>query len=357
MTFDWTQYRGNLDWLQYRTILLVRHGSHAYGLNVASSDEDFKGVAVAPARYYHGFVDNFEQAESKDPDFVVYDVMKFMKLAADANPSILEVLFIDDDNLLVCTPVGTRLREARDQFLSRKIRHTYAGYAHQQLRRINLHHAWHTNPPSSPPTRAECGLPERTLIPKDQLAAARAMIRDKLNSWIVDNLDAVDDASKVAVQNRMTDILAEMKLTADETSAARALGFTDNFIHLLDLERRYKSAHDHYQQYLDWKKNRNPARAALEEKYGFDTKHGMHLVRLLLGAIDTLQTGILQVRSRHRDLLLGIRNGAWSHEQLIEWTAQRMAELPAIEAQSPLPKSPDRAKLSRLCETLVEWML
>lgn len=357
MTFDWTQYRGNLDWLQARTILLVRHGSHAYGLNIATSDEDFKGVAVAPARYYHGFVDNFEQAESKDPDFVVYDVMKFMKLAADANPSILEVLFVDDHNLLTCTEVGARLREARDQFLSRKVRHTYAGYAHQQLRRIKLHRAWHQQGEPPVPTRSELGLPERTLIPQDQLAAAQSMIRDKLNDWIVDNLDAVDDASKIAVQNRMTDILAEMKLTADETTAARSLGFSDNFIHLLDLERRYRSARQHHQQYLDWKKNRNPARAAMEEKFGFDGKHAMHLVRLHLQCREILKTGRVLVKSPDRDMLLGIRNGAWTYEQLIEWADRAEADLPAIEAASPLPRAPDRAKLSRLCETIVEAML
>lgn len=270
MTFDWSNYRGNLDWLEANTILMVRHGSHAYGLNVATSDEDFKGVTVPPSRYRNGFVDRFEQAESKDPDFVVYDVIKFMKLAADANPSILEVLFIDDDNLLFCSPAGQQLRDARDQFLSRKVRHTYAGYAHQQLKRIRLHRSWHQLEEKPPYTRAEMGLPERTLIPKDQLAAAQSMIREKLNSWIVDNLDEVDDAAKIAVHTKMTDVLTEMHLTADETAAARALGFTDNFIHLLDLERRYKSGQQHYQDYLNWKATRNPKRAELEAKFGYD---------------------------------------------------------------------------------------
>jgi hypothetical protein len=33
MTFDWTQYTGNLKWLPERTLYLSRHGSHAYGTN------------------------------------------------------------------------------------------------------------------------------------------------------------------------------------------------------------------------------------------------------------------------------------------------------------------------------------
>lgn len=355
--FDWSNYRGNLDWLQKQTILMVRHGSHCYGLNIATSDEDFKGVAVPPSRYRNGFVDRFEQAESKDPDFVVYDVIKFMKLAADANPSILEVLFIDDENLLSCTPQGQMLRDARDQFLSKKVRHTYAGYAHQQLRRIKLHRSWNQKVMKAPPTRSELGLPERTLIPKDQLAAAMSMIREKLNSWVIDNLDEVDDAAKIAVQTKMTDIMAEMHLTADETTAARALGFSDNFIHLLDLERRYKAGQQHYQDYLNWKATRNPKRAELEAKFGFDVKHGMHLTRLHLQCKDVLSTGSLQVRSPYRDLLLSIRNGGWTYEQLVEFAEKAEAELPALEATSLLPKAPDRAKLSQLCESIVESML
>jgi predicted nucleotidyltransferase len=45
-----------------RTILLVKHGSHAYGLNIESSDVDVKGVCIEPAPYYFGFSNRFDQA-------------------------------------------------------------------------------------------------------------------------------------------------------------------------------------------------------------------------------------------------------------------------------------------------------
>jgi hypothetical protein len=62
MTFDWSSYRGNLDWLPTRTIFMTRHGSHAYGTALSTSDLDVKGVAVPPRPYLHGFVKRFEQA-------------------------------------------------------------------------------------------------------------------------------------------------------------------------------------------------------------------------------------------------------------------------------------------------------
>jgi len=34
-------YTGNLPWLRQRAILVVTHGSHAYGLNTPASDRTF----------------------------------------------------------------------------------------------------------------------------------------------------------------------------------------------------------------------------------------------------------------------------------------------------------------------------
>ena len=71
-------YRGNLEWLRrdygdrYESrrglILLVTHGSHAYGLNTPTSDLDIKGIAIPPREYFLGFANSFEQAIQNDPD-------------------------------------------------------------------------------------------------------------------------------------------------------------------------------------------------------------------------------------------------------------------------------------------------
>jgi predicted nucleotidyltransferase len=47
---DFSWYRGNLTWLPGRTIFLAKHGSHAYGTNITTSDLDIKGVAI-PRRW------------------------------------------------------------------------------------------------------------------------------------------------------------------------------------------------------------------------------------------------------------------------------------------------------------------
>ena len=74
----------------------------------------------------------------------------------------------------------------------------------------------------------------------------------------------------------------------------------------------YKLAKEKHKQYWDWKKNRNESRSELEEKFGYDTKHAMHLVRLLRMAEEVLQEGIVRVKRPDAKELLAIRDGAWT---------------------------------------------
>lgn len=358
--FDWSAYKGNLEWLPARTLFLTRHGSHAYGTNLPTSDLDLRGIAIAPADYYHGFSKTFEQAVQHEPDLTVFELRKFMKLAADANPNALEILFTDSSDHLVRTAIGDRLIESRDLFLSRRIKHTLSGYAVSQLRRIQTHHRWLKSPPTAPPTRAEFGLPDRTVIPADQLEAAKAAIQKKLDRWNLKHLDTLDVAARIDLLNEARDMLAEQTVAMDEKAwagAARVLGFSDNFIELLDRERRYDGRKKEWDQFQTWKRERNATRAELEAKHGYDTKHAMHLVRLLRMCREVLTTGVLRVRRPDAAELLDVRAGAWTYEKLVAWAEGEDRALGELAESSPLPHGPDRKRLDALCVELVEASL
>jgi len=355
--FSWSSYKGQLDWLPRRTIYLTRHGSHAYGTSLPTSDLDIRGVAIAPMRYYTGFLDRFEQAESKDPDLVVFELRKFFSLAADANPNALEILFTDPSDHLHVTPFGDRLLSIRRMFLSKKAKHTLSGYAISQLKRINTHYRWLRNPPKAPPTRKEFGLPERTVIPQDQLAAAQAAVDKQLAVWNFTGLDTVDPATRIALQGSMAELLAEIKVSADRLPevAARAIGYDENFIELLDRERHYTGRKREWDNYQTWKKTRNRARAVLEELHGYDCKHGMHLVRLMWTCRDLLTTGEYIVRRPDAEELLEIRAGSWSYDKLIEFAEAEDKTLTELaKTCTLLPKEPPRTQLDELCAGLIE---
>lgn len=355
-------------WIEGRTIYLARHGSHAYGTALPTSDHDVRGVAIPPREYLHGCLHRFEQFERKgDPDVVIFELRKFLGLAMDANPNVLEILFVAEQDRLKVTPEGEELLRHRHLFLSKKARHTFSGYAVSQLKRIETHRRWLLNPPKAPPVRAEYGLPERTVISKDQLAAAESMMRKKVEAWQLD-LDPLDEASKIQLTEKLVASLTDMKLASDDAqilAAGRALGFDDNFLDLLDRERRYTTAQRSWEQYQQWLRTRNAARAELEARHGYDTKHGMHLVRLMRMCRELLeQPGgqpvehrVLIVRRPDADELLSIRHGAWSYDRLMAWAAEQEAELDSLYKTSLLPNAPDRAAIDALCVRLVEAVL
>jgi predicted nucleotidyltransferase len=363
-----------------RVILLTVAGSRAYGLHRAGSDVDLKGVAIPPRRYLHGFARRFEQADSSSHlapfaallngeerqavaetklEGSIYHLVKFFSLAADANPNILDALFCRDDEVRLLHPLGARLREHRQLFLSAKAKHTFSGYAAAQMKRIQLHRRWLIQPPQGAPSRGEYGLPERTLIPADQLMAAQAAVRTQLDRWELD-LSMLDPMEAERLRERMEEVLVERSVAADTRfyDAARSIGLDDNLILVMDRERRYESARKEWEQYVRWGRERNPERAALEAKFGYDAKHAAHLVRLLAMGREILTTGQVHVWRGGRDaeLLQAIRGGAWSFDQLMQHAQDADAELEQIyrSGSFAVPKQVDRDALDRLCVSLVE---
>jgi predicted nucleotidyltransferase len=352
----------HMDWIEKGTILLVRHGSHAYGTNTATSDEDFKGVAIPSKEYFYGYTKKFEQAELKAPDddVVIYDIRKFFALASDCNPNIIEVLHTDPSDHFVVTPLGQEILDHKDDFLSKKIKHTFLGYSVSQLKRIKTHRRWIMNPAQVPPTRASLGLPEQTLIPQDQLVAAFSEVQKELDRMQFDFMENLEESTKIEIRNTMASMLAEMKITTDEQfeAAARKIGLTDNFIELMQKERAYTNAKREWDQYQNWKKTRNAKRAELEEKHRYDTKHAYHLVRLIRMCREVLLTGKVIVKRPDREELLAIRNGAWSYDQLITFAEKEEIELNNLyNTTNVLPKVPNKEKLDALCISLVEKFL
>jgi len=198
--------------IEKHTILLVLSGSHAYGMARPESDIDLRGIAIPPAEYFHGYLRQFEQCEESlsrsfdiggttlldkiqgligrtvpadEPiDSVVYNLPKYVSLCTQCNPNLLEMLWTDESAQLFRMPLADMLLENRDLFLSTKVRWSYSGYAMSQLKRLKLHRQHLLHPPTHKPTRGEFGLPEHTVMPKDQLMAAESLVSRKLEEWL-----------------------------------------------------------------------------------------------------------------------------------------------------------------------------
>lgn len=346
--FEW--YTGNLDWLRGRTIYLGKAGSHAYGTNTPTSDVDLKGVCIAPRRYYLGALETFEQAEFRQPfDGVIYDIKKFFQLAWDCNPNIIEQLWTDEADWVLPGPDhnihSTKwlwVLEERDLFLSKKAQHTFSGYAHAQMKRIKTHRKWLLHPPKAEPRRADFGLPEGApTLGKEQMGVVNAKIR-KYEDHLAGEGLSKDKLEDDAIQTNLVH------------QALKDLSLDANLLPIVYAERRFAGASREWAQYQTWKTERNAVRSELERQHGYDTKHGMHLVRLMRMGIEILSGRGVVVKRPDAEELLAIRGGAWSFDQLEEWFAGADAELQAVAKTSTLPHGADKKTLNQVLVDILE---
>lgn len=113
-------------------------GSKAYGLDTEKSDTDIKGVYLLPTEKVLaiGFNPDKTTKDHVDPDWVYHELGKFMKLVISGNPTVTELLYLDEYTHL--TSIGDALIQNRYAFLStNSVMKAYRGYALSQALRLN----------------------------------------------------------------------------------------------------------------------------------------------------------------------------------------------------------------------------
>ena len=111
-------------------------GSHAYGLNVETSDVDTGGVYIDDVDNILGLRENYkEQIADKKNDNVWYEVGRFLELLMASNPNMLEALFVPERCILHVSPIMQLILDNKKRFLSKKSFNALVGYSIQQVRK------------------------------------------------------------------------------------------------------------------------------------------------------------------------------------------------------------------------------
>lgn len=129
-------------------ILRILVGSHLYGTNTENSDKDYLGIFIPDKDYVMG-IKRVEQVEDRtnpsdserrntkaDVDTVLYSLPKFIHLASGNNPNIVEVFFAPKRNIVFCNEYGQKLLDSYYWFISKKLKHTFCGYAYSQKQKL-----------------------------------------------------------------------------------------------------------------------------------------------------------------------------------------------------------------------------
>lgn len=138
---------------------------------------------------------------------------------------------------------------------------------------------------------------------------------------------------------------------ADEVFWSRVLASRDLFLSKAHA-RKYKGYADAQLRRMtgDRGRGKHGQRPELEEKFGYDVKAGMHVLRLLHEGIEFVSKGwvTLPRPEPERSKLIAIRRGEWSEDRVISEANRLMAELDAAAESSPLPAQVDLTAIGKI---------
>ena len=336
-------------------------GSRAYGTGVITSDEDVRGLFAVPAARYLDLIRPPDQLSDDRGNVVYYSLRRFVELLTQANPNILELLFMPEDCIRTSSPEMDMLVTHRGVFITKQCADTHAGYAMAQIRKAKGHNKWINNPkPEIPPSKEDFCF----VIPKQvdsQKHPARPVplrtIGWSLSDYHASQLEHSRDTYRLYHYGEHSrgvfrgDMIA-CESIPEEDESARFAGL------LLYNEHAWKQALADHQNYWAWRRDRNEARWQQQERgeLDFDAKNMMHTVRLLLSGRSLMRCGRPIVRFRGDDLalLMSIREGKLSFDEIMSIAREILADCERLKATADLPNICDAAEANVLLRTITE---
>ena len=387
-------------------------GSRAYNTHTEQSDRDIRSIFIATPEYTLGCLKHIDQVEVPGEDTVIYELAKFIKLCVDNNPNIIELLYTDKVNILFIDPSFEEIRANRHLFLSKKAKFTFSGYAMAQMKRICGHNKWITQEVSAIEKLQKLWKEGKIfkewlvgLFPEQIVQKIIPVLDYKNNHLNFVASDYLKDQEIRLVSNKPPELMEFAKLvrSTGEISEGEQIEFIQNVflvkvnttvfrvysasnfskspiskddlknIQYIDIDdeklSKAKNLEYHgvfvvqqeafesqlriWNEYKDWKKNRNEVRSKLEEEHGLDCKHASHLIRLLRMGKEILTTGEVLVNRPDAQELLDIRNGKYDYDILLQMAESMDQELNELYETSTLRASADKEAINKLYMKIV----
>ena len=294
-------------------IYLVRGGSYAYGTTTPDSDIDLRGVLIEPKPYLLG-LQSFEQFEDLHTDTVIYGLRKFATLLAKANPNTIELLGVEDDCIMLITEQGRLLKDNVKLFLSARVTSSFSNYAIAQLRRL------------------------QNALYRDTLTEAQQNehLKTLLNARMEHFQRTYSNFSKGSMELSIDDngLLFDINL-----KKYPVVDFVGIYSELSSIVKSFNK--------LNHRNNKK------SEKQLY--KHAMHLIRLLMTGTDILLgKGIVTRRKEEKLLLMDIRNGKLSFDEIFNLANDFQIKFHNAVKHTELPYEPDAEAIDRLIIKIYE---
>jgi predicted nucleotidyltransferase len=338
-------------------------GSRAYGTATASSDVDVRGIFALPAANYLMLMRPPDQIADERGNLVYYALRRTIELLGQANPNILELLYMPQDCVRITTPEMQNLEAHRQVFITKQCADTHAGYAMAQIKKARGQNKWVNNPK---PVEAPCREDFCFIIPwssKEDAAPARPVpLRASgwsLSEYHAARLEHVREVYRLYHYGSEArgvfrgDVLVCESIPRDDESR-RFAGL------LVFNEAGWQQALSDHRNYWTWRRERNDARWQQQERgeVDFDAKNMMHTVRLLLSGRSILASGapIVRFTGEPLALLMAIREAKLTFNEILELSQDILDECQRLKATADLPDVCELTQASALlAEITHQW--
>lgn len=330
-------------------------GSHAYNLNVETSDVDMSGIFMIDIDEHISLLPTTHIITDNKQDSKYYELRKFIQLAMENNPNILELLYMPDNCIKYRTKTMDLLINHRDLFISKKAFHTFSGYAYAQIKKATGQHKMINNPRTVAPKKEDfCWIiGENNDYPSRPIKLLDTSIND-LSHYHVAALEHTDNVYRLYYYGPN----ANGVFRGDDMLVCDSIPKEDEkskFCGLLIYSKHgFEKALREFKQYQEWIEKRNVNRWALQEsgKLNYDVKNMMHVFRLLFSGESILKNGypIIRFEGDQREYLMNIRRGNFKYDELIVLAENKIKELEVLynSPETTLQHSPNIKKINKL---------
>ena len=332
-------------------IYKVLAGSRAYGLELPTSDYDYRGIFLQDnSLLLTG--NNIPQVGDKKSDQVYYEFNRFMDLLCGANPNILENLFVPTRCIEIMQPAMGPLYNNREKFLTKKIKWTFGGYAISQIKKARGQNKKIVNP-----------MDKERKTPLDFCYAIRPNdgymhpiigflkeLRLKQESIGLSEMPNGPQLFKAYIQRKGDVFRGIMSEDGADIRHSEIPRGRTPFCFLWYNKDGYSTYCKEYKEYWNWVEKRNPVRYADNAAHGqgYDGKNLMHCIRMLDMAIEVAKGEGMNLERPNREYLLSVRRGEASYDEIMAEIEEKKILMDEAFDNSKLPEKLDRKFVSEI---------